>query len=294
MSDRFDSIKIGAHMSSSKGFDTVPANTVKIGGNAFQIFPHSPRTWKATPVGEVMGERFRGEMEKHSLRARDCLVHSGYLVNLASPREEVWEKSVALLSLELKITAALGLKYLNFHPGSHLGEGFQKGADRILKGLETVLSENEASDTTLLLENVAAKGGNIGSRFEELKYIIEKSAQPERLGVTYDTCHGFDSGLDIRTRASVEALIDKIDSTVGYEKLKMIHLNDSKFPLGANKDRHEVIGKGFIGEGGGFRVFLWNEKIREKPWLLETPGDDAQHAVEIQYIKRLCGISGGE
>ncbi|RLL87656.1 deoxyribonuclease IV [Mesotoga sp. BH458_6_3_2_1] len=282
-------IRLGAHMSTSKGFDKVPKDTVAIGGNTFQIFPHSPRMWRASLPKEEMASSFIDEMKEKSLDPFDCMVHSGYLVNIASPNEEVWEKSVNLLSLEMKITAALGLKYLNFHPGSHLGDGLQEGVERILKGLEMVLGENQENDVILLLENVAAKGNHIGSSFDELEMIIEGSAQPERIGITYDTCHGFDSGFEIRTNEGVLKLIDEIDSKVGYEKLMMIHLNDSKFPLGAAKDRHEMIGKGYIGKEDGFRVFLSNERIQEKPWLLETPGDDADHALEIKYIRELLG-----
>lgn len=282
-------IKLGAHMSTSKGFDRVPKETVSIGGNAFQIFPHSPRMWRASLPKEEMSNGFKDEMKRESLDPFDSMVHSGYLINIASPNEEVWGKSVTLLSLEMKITASLGLKYLNFHPGSHLGDGLEEGIARILKGIEIVLGENQENDVMLLLENVAAKGNHIGSSFEELKSIIDGAVQPERIGITYDTCHGFDSGFEIRNKEDISRLIDKIDSTVGYEKLKMIHLNDSKFPLGAGKDRHEMIGKGHIGKDDGFREFLSNERIQEKPWLLETPGDDEDHASEIEYIKRLLG-----
>jgi deoxyribonuclease-4 len=282
-------IRLGAHMSISKGFDKVPGDTVGIGGNTFQIFPHSPRMWKASLPKSEMSASFISEMKDKSLDPFNCMVHSGYLVNIASPNDEVWEKSVNLLSLEMKITAALGLKYLNFHPGSHLGEGLSEGLERILKGMEIVLGENQDNDVMLLLENVSAKGNHIGSSFEELAAIIDGSVQPERIGITYDTCHGFDSGFDIRDLEGTLKLIDKIDSTVGYEKLKMMHLNDSKYPLGAGKDRHEMIGKGYIGMNGGFKEFLSNEKIQEIPWLLETPGDDADHALEIKYVRELIG-----
>lgn len=285
--------KIGAHMSTSRGFDKVPSDTVKIGGNTFQIFPHSPRMWRASLPTETQSESFKSEMVKHSLDFQSCMVHSGYLINLASPNEEVWEKSVELLSIEMKITASLGLKYLNFHPGSHLGEGVQYGIDKILRGIEIVLLENQDNEVQLLLENVAAKGNHIGSRFSELATIIEKSVQPERIGITYDTCHGFDSGYDIRTSDGISRLIDEIDKSVGYGKLKMIHLNDSKYPLGAGKDRHEILGKGYIGSDEGFMEFVSNGRIQEKPWLLETPGDDAEHSEEIKYIVELMSKSGG-
>lgn len=276
-------------MSTSKGLEKVPGNSVKIGGNAFQIFPHSPSMWKARIPDEKKILSFKKELLSSGMNKEDVLVHSGYLINLASPKEEVWEKSVALLSLEMQIVDSLGLKYLNFHPGSHLGTGLEAGLSRIVRGLELVLKENQGNDVVLLLENVAPKGGNIGSKFMELGKIIEGSVQPERIMITYDTCHGFDSGYDMTSEEAVEKLLEEIESTMGLEKLAMIHLNDTKFPLGAAKDRHERIGKGFIGKDG-FEPFLTNPEIMKVPWLLETPGNDVEHGEDIIIVKEIIGI----
>ena len=276
-------------MSTSGGIEKVPGNTLKIGGNAFQVFPHSPSMWRANLPEASRSEAFREALAASAITMEEVLVHSGYLINLASPKDEVREKSIGLLSLEMKIVASLGLKYLNFHPGSHLGTGLEAGIARIVRGLDLVLEENQDNGVVLLLENVAPKGGNIGSRFEELEMIISGSNHRDRIMITYDTCHGFDSGYDITSREAVERLLNEVDSTVGVTRLAMIHLNDTKFPLGAGKDRHERIGQGFIGRKG-FEPFLADPYISGIPWLLETPGDDAEHKEDIGIVKKIAGI----
>ncbi|AKI98067.1 deoxyribonuclease IV [Kosmotoga pacifica] len=282
-------VKIGAHMSTSKGYHRVPFETLEIGGNTFQIFPHSPSMWKAKLPEEKKVELLKEAMANTGLNPGDVLVHSGYLINLASPKKEVREKSIELLKQEVRIVEMLGLKYLNFHPGSHLGTGLDTGIDRIASGIDEVLSTVENSEIILLLENVAPKGGNIGSTFEELKLIIERTSYSDQIGITYDTCHGFDSGYDICSRNAVEKLLIEIDHWLGLERLKMIHLNDSKYPLGAAKDRHERIGEGYIGYEG-FTAFLSNDEILKRPLLLETPGGNAEHAEDIQRVKKILGI----
>jgi deoxyribonuclease-4 len=277
---------LGAHMSTSKGYHKVPENSLKIGGTAFQIFPHSPSQWKARfPTPEEIN-RFKNSMKKAGFTNEEVLIHSGYLINLASPKIEVWEKSVKLLKEEIKTVTSYGLKYLNFHPGSHLGKGLSGGLDRLAKGLDKALNESESDDIVLLLENVSPKGGNIGSTFEELKRILGLVSFSEKFGITYDTCHGFDAGYDITSKSGMENLMDEIDKTVGLNKVKMIHLNDSKFPPGSAKDRHERIGEGYIGDSG-FACFLSYEYFREKPLILETPGKDQEHKQDISRIKSI-------
>jgi len=284
-------IRLGAHMSTSRGYEKVPMDSTKIGGNTFQIFPHSPSMWRARLPDEELALKFKSEMSKARITREDALVHSGYLINLASPKDDVREKSIDLLALEMKIVSALGLKCLTFHPGSHLGTGLDNGIERIVRGLEIVFSRNEDNDVLLLLENVAAKGGNIGSRFEELREIIDLCTYRDRLYVTYDTCHGFDSGYDLSSRENVQKLIDSFGGVLGLERLLMIHVNDSKYPLGAGKDRHARIGEGYIGKEG-FKHFLSNDFVQGIPWLLETPGGDSEHAEDITIIKNILGLNG--
>ncbi len=274
-------VKIGAHMPISKGFDRVPADTVGIGGNAFQIFPHNARSWKAGLPSEEVARKFKREMAKQKIDWENAFCHCGYLVNLASPKEDIWESSVELLKVEIEICRKLGIKYLNIHPGSHLGSGEDEGIERIARGLNKVL--NETDEVVILLENVSQKGGNIGYRLDQLKRIVDLVDQKERVAITYDTCHGFDSGYDITKREGVTRLLEEIDRLFGLEKLKMIHLNDSKYPLGAAKDRHERIGEGFIGRQG-FAVFFSFKEIQRVPWILETPGGNEEHKEDIERV----------
>lgn len=281
--------KIGAHMPISKGFGKVPYETLEIGGNSFQIFNHSPRVWRSSLPDIKETTKFRKSMEECKINFDNAFVHSGYLVNLASPKEEVWNKSIKLLIQEIKICELLGLKYLNVHPGSHLGEGEEFGLKRIVEALKLVFRETESSNVVILLENVSPKGGNIGYKFEHLNYIMH--AFKNRIAVTYDTCHGFDAGYDITTVSGMKKLIDEIENTVKIENIKMIHLNDSKYPLGSAKDRHENIGKGFIGISG-FRNFLSFEEFQNIPLILETPGSNSEHAEDIKILETeiLCKL----
>ncbi len=272
----------------SRGFPAVPKETVEIGGNAFQIFPHNARQWRARLPDRATANQFKRNMKKYSISYEAAFCHSGYLVNLASPKEDVWKRSIDLLEKEIRICAALGIRYLNIHPGSHLGEGEEKGIDLIAKGLDEVFRRTEGLDVMILLENVAPKGSAIGYKYEQMKKIIERTSFPERIGVTYDTCHGFDAGYDIRTPEGVRKLLEEIDEMVGLERLKMIHLNDSKHPLGAAKDRHESIGLGYIGREG-FKNFLSFDEIRRVPWILETPGGNEEHAQDIKRVLEIIG-----
>lgn len=278
-------IKIGAHMAITKGFSKVPEDSFNIGANTFQIFVHSPRVWAVTPIKPNDDVQFKENLKKYCIDPQDILVHSGYLINLASPKDDMWEKSINSMINEMQLCSQLGIKYFNVHPGSHLGEGEEFGINRIAKALDAIFKKT-SPDTTVLLENTAQKGGNIGYSFDQLGKIIKAVQNNSRLGITYDTCHGFDSYYDIRTKDGVRKLISEIDDSMGFDRLRMIHLNDSKFDLGAGKDRHEFIGKGFIGIEG-FRTFLSFDEIRKIPLLLETPGNDADHANDIMTVKSL-------
>jgi len=278
-------IKIGAHMPIGGGFKRVPKETIEIGGNAFQIFPHNPRQWKANlPLSEDALE-FKNGIKKYKIEIDSMLCHSGYLINIASPKEEGWKKSLDLLIKEMEICSALGIKYLNIHPGSHLGSGEDEGIKKIVKALNIALDSEK--NTFILLENVTKKGGNIGYKIEQLKLIIDNVKQPERLGITIDTCHAWDAGYDIVNK--LDEFLEKIDKLIGLEKLKFIHLNDSKNELGSNKDRHENIGIGIIGTDG-LKKILTNEIILSKPWILETPGDNEVHKQDIAKVKEILGV----
>ncbi|ABR31249.1 endonuclease IV [Thermosipho melanesiensis] len=280
-------IKIGAHMPISGGFKRVPKETHEIGGNAFQIFPHNPRQWKAKLPKDDDVEIFKKRVKEYNLTEDSMLCHSGYLINIASPKEEIWQKSLELLILEMNICKTLGIRYLNIHPGSHLNSGVEKGINQIVKALNIAMEKEK--ETFILLENVTKKGGNIGSTLEELKMIIEMVKYPERIGITIDTCHAFDAGYDITNKEKLDKFLKMIDKLFSLEKLKFIHLNDSKNELGSNKDRHENIGKGKIGVKG-LKTFLTNETIQKIPWILETPGDNEVHKNDIKEVFNILGV----
>jgi deoxyribonuclease-4 len=279
-------LKIGAHMSTSQGFGEVVKRTKHIGGNTFQIFSHNPRSWRVRGYDKSEFEGFKTAMKENNVNFSDVLVHAGYLINLSSFKDDMWEKSINLAIQEIIVTAKLGIKHYNVHPGSHLGKGEEYAFDRISKALDRILTETKDLGVTILLENVAKKGNNIGWNMKQLGKIISRASYKDCLGITYDTCHGFDSYYDISKKDGVEKLLNEIDTFIGLEKFKMIHLNDSKYPLGAAKDRHEFIGQGYIGIKG-FENFLSFEEILKRPLILETPGDDSVHAKDIETVKSI-------
>lgn len=278
---------IGAHMSSP--ISSVPLRTIQIGGNTFQIFSHSPRMWKIS-FNERESQKFKKEMDNYKFDRTKVLIHASYLINLASPKEDVWEKSKALLKSELEIAHELNLKHVNVHPGSRLDTSLKPALERAGRAIYEVLKDSP-KDVTLLLENVSPKGGNIGYNFSQLKTIADISGCDVKF--TYDTCHGFDSGYDIRTQDGMKELLNEIDDTIGMDKLVMCHLNDSKYPVGFHKDRHERIGKGYIGKDG-FANFLSYNEIRFIPMILETPGSDLEHAEDISTVKEILSLLGLE
>ncbi len=278
-------IFIGAHMSSP--ISTVPKRTVEIGGNTFQIFSHSPRIWKIS-INEREREKFKLEMSKWKIQPEKAMIHASYLINLASPKDDVWQKSKALMKEEMKIAHLLGLRYVNVHPGSRLKETMEYGLKRCATAVREIVDDSP-KDVTLLLEIVAPKGGNIGYSFSQLEKI--KELADRNVKFTYDTCHGFDAGYDITTSKGMKNLVKEIKNTVGMENLVMCHLNDSKYPLGAGKDRHERIGRGYIGKEGFLRFFSQEEFLRI-PMILETPGSDKEHAQDIVIVKEILSQLG--
>jgi deoxyribonuclease-4 len=274
-------------MGISKGFHVVPKETKEeVKANAFQIFNHSPRFWKVAMPPEEDAVKFIRSMAEYAIDFRNTLVHSSYLINLASPKDDVYEKSIATMIQEIRICDLLNLPFLNVHPGSHLGEGEEFGIHRIANGLNRIFLDVPESQTMILLEGVSPKGGNIGYHPHQIRNIIE-TVHPDyhsKLGYCYDTCHGFDAGFDITTVKGVSHLIETIRSELGWDRLKMIHLNDSKFPLNAHQDRHANIGEGTIGREG-FSVFFSFKEWQDIPLILETPGDNAEHKQDIETIR---------
>jgi deoxyribonuclease-4 len=273
---------IGAHVSISGGFERAVEREVDLGGNCGQIFVGSPRGWAVGDVETDEAEAFRRASDEADVGP--WIVHGTYLINLATPKDDLGERSVETVQDELDAAAALGIPYYVFHPGSHTGAGREQGVANIAARLSEI---DVPDETTLLLENTAGKGTTMGVDFAELDAMVEQSEHGYGdLGVCLDTCHLFAAGYDFRTEETIEETVAELDQTVGIENVPYLHLNDSKHPLGSEKDEHEHVGKGEIGEDG-FRRFINHEALRDLPMVLETPEDDKGYAWNVRKCREL-------
>jgi deoxyribonuclease-4 len=277
-------LRIGFHVSIDGSVDNAVDRAAELGCNTFQIFTRNPRQWHSTKLNAETAKAFYDKVKMHKIAP--VFVHMPYLPNLASPRTEVYEKSVKSLISELERCQQLKIPYLVTHLGSHLGAGMESGFTRLIDGINQALSYT-AGDVTLLLENTAGTRNSMGSSFEAIQHIIERLTHPERVGVCLDTSHAFAAGYDLRTEETVKMTIIKIDDIIGFEKLKLVHLNDSKGDLNSRIDRHEHIGMGMIGEEG-FRSIL-SSKLGELPLILETPKDIRRSDIgNLEKVKELA------
>jgi deoxyribonuclease IV len=277
-------VLLGAHVSTSGGIHTAIDRIEAFGGDAVQVFTQSPRTWRPTNHDPANFERFKERRDEAGIRSVVC--HALYLCNLASPDDDVYDKSVAAMVNTVDVACAIDADAVVFHVGSHLGSGFEVGLERVLPAMEQVLAR--CSDTTwLLMENSAGAGGTIGRSLEELVTIWERLDRHPRLGVCLDSCHLYVSGVDVTDRAALDALLDDLDGRIGLDRLRVLHANDSKAPLGSNRDRHENIGEGLMGEGLG--AFLARPRLQGLPVLLEVPGKDGKgpNADEVRKLREL-------
>jgi deoxyribonuclease-4 len=261
-------MRLGAHESIAgglhKAFDRALAATCE----AVQVFVKSNRSWAVTPLTEEEIAHFKARAEETGIRP--VVGHTSYLLNLGTPDELLWEKSRNMLIIELKRCEALGIPWLVLHPGAHVGSGEKAGLIRVAEGLAEVHAAAPGFRTQVLLETTAGQGSSLGHTFEQLARIIEMTPQGERLGVCLDTCHVFAAGYELRTEEGYGATMAAFDRALGLERLKALHLNDSKGEFGERKDRHEHIGKGHIGLEG-FRHVVNDPRLAGLPGLLETP-----------------------
>ncbi len=260
---------LGAHVSISGSIDKAVDRAKDLGCTTFQIFTRNPRGWEAKPLKKGDVKAFREKFEEAGYRI--AVAHMPYLPNIASPEKKTYQKSVRSLIQELKRTGDLGLQYLVIHVGSHLGKGLAKGIEQVAKAVNTAFSKVN-NDVVLLLENMAGQKNSVGSRFEDIRRILNLIDEEKRVGICFDTCHAFAAGYDLRTRKAVENTLRDFDEIIGLEKLKVVHVNDSKGDLGSGLDRHEHLGMGKIGERGFFE-FVHHPAIRPLPLILETPVD---------------------
>lgn len=269
---------IGAHVSIAKGFKKAAQISVDIGANTFQFFSRNPRGGNAKEFNEKDMAAFQKIREENNFGK--LLAHAPYTMNLAAANEDTYEFAKMVIREDVKRMDSIGVEYICFHPGSHVGGGVEEGTRKIIEGLNQAITGDE--NITVLLETMSGKGTEIGRSFEEIRAIIDGVEHNERMGVCMDTCHIFSAGYDIVN--DLDGVLDEFDRVIGLDRLKTIHLNDSMMPFGKNKDRHAGIGEGEIGMKALLEV-VNHPKLRDIPFFLETPYDDEGHGREITMLK---------
>lgn len=272
---------LGAHVSAEGGVQNAPVNAHEIGARAFALFTKNQKQWVANPLTLASIKMFRDNCEKFDYKPFQILPHDSYLINLGHPEPESLEKSRKAFLDEIQRCEQLGLDRLNFHPGSHLNMlTIDECLKRIAESINLVLDKTKG--VTAVIENTAGQGTNLGHTFEQLKTIIDNVEDKSRVGVCIDTCHAFTSGYDVRTEEEFKKTFQKFEEVIGIEFLKGMHLNDSKKEFATRVDRHDNIGKGFVGEDV-FSVIMNDPRFDNMPLILETP----EESLWEEEIKRL-------
>lgn len=273
-------LNIGCHLSAAGGFTAMGKDAIAIGANTFAFFTRNPRGGKSKAIDEKDVKGLLEIMEGNGFAK--LVAHAPYTLNPCSLTEKVREFAKIAMTEDLQKMEYLPGNYYNFHPGSHTGQGTEKGIELITKLLNEVLTEG--MNTVVLLESMAGKGSEIGGTFEELAEIIRRVELKDKIGVCLDSCHISDGGYDIK--ANLDGVIEEFDKIVGLKYLKAMHLNDSLNPLGAHKDRHAKIGEGYLGTET-FEKIINHEKLKDLPFILETPNELEGYAAEIATLRSL-------
>ncbi len=265
-------MKLGAHMSAAGGCYKALERAEELGCTAVQLFSKNANQWAAKPISEEEADLFKRTREQFCLDASALIVHDSYLINLASPDDRLWEKSLQAFGHELDRCATLGIPALVTHAGAHMGSGEEVGLERIARGIDRVLTERPGQQVTVLLETTAGQGTCLCYCFEHFATVLGSlSAENKaRVAVCWDTCHLFAAGIDFTEPLTYERMVESFDRIVGLDKLRAIHLNDSKKGLGSHLDRHEHIGKGALGVEP-FRMIMNDPRLAALPKVLETP-----------------------
>lgn len=271
-------LNIGCHLSTSKGYESMGKDALKIGANTFQFFTRNPRGSKAKEIDPEDIKALLKLIKENKFGT--LLAHAPYTLNACSAAESTREFALQVMKEDLERMEYLPNNLYNFHPGNHIKQGTEVGINYIINMLNTILKPEQT--TTVLLETMSGKGTEIGSTFEELKQIIDGVNLSDKIGVCLDTCHVYDAGYDIVN--NLDGVLDEFDRVIGFDRLHAIHLNDSKNPFSSHKDRHETIGKGFIGKESLIQV-INHPKLCHLPFFLETPNDLLGHAEEIKILK---------
>ncbi len=277
---------LGAHVSIAGGLYNAIANGEKIGANAIQIFSKNQTRWLTKPLLQQDAIKFQQAWKNSSIK--EIVIHDSYLINLGSPDSTILNKSRDAFLDEIERADMLGIRFLVFHPGSHINSGEKTGIKTIADSLNLIINKHPDYQLRLLLEATAGQGTNLGYKFEQLAEIINRVEDKTKVGVCLDTAHIFAAGYDLRTPETYDITISEVDSIVGLDNLFCFHINDSKKEFNSHVDRHEQIGEGFLGIEP-FRRLLNDPRLTEIPKLLETPGDETDFKRNLDLLKSLIG-----
>jgi len=276
-------VRVGAHASIAGGVYNAVDEQVEVGGNCGQIFTHSPQVWQDPSIGDDEAERFREATATEAIGP--WVIHSSYLVNLCTPKDDLREKSIDAMQKEVDAAAKLDIEYVNVHLGAHTGAGVEGGLDNAASALDEL---DVPDGVTVLVESDAGSGTKLGGEFEHLAAVLDRSSQD--LEVCLDTAHMFAAGYDLSTPEAVEETVGEFDDVVGLEELACLHLNDSKHECGTNKDEHAHVGEGHIGEDGMHAV-VNHDDLRDLPLVLETPNEDGRgFAWNVEKVRELRSV----
>lgn len=275
-----DMLTIGCHLSATKGFEAMGKQALSIGANTFQFFTRNPRGGKAKALDPEDAKKLVTLAKEHNFGP--LLAHAPYTLNACSAEERIRTFAKETMKDDLSRMEFLPHNYYNFHPGSHVKQGAEAGIQMIAQMLNEILQPEQT--TTVLLETMAGKGTEVGRSFEELRAIMDLVECKDKMGICLDTCHVFDGGYDIVE--NLDGVLQELDAIIGLDKLKAIHMNDSKNPLASHKDRHETIGNGYIGLNAMEQI-INHPKLRKLPFYLETPNDLEGYAKEIKLLRSL-------
>ena len=280
-------MRIGAHVSTRGGILTAFDRARELGAEAVQVHPTPPQTWRRLHLEAEEVQEFRRRLTSTGLV--DFFFHAVYLINLGTPRPELLASSEASLAHYLQLANELGVAGVIFHPGSHLGRGFDSVLDQIGSTMRSAL-EAAPGEARLLVENSAGAGANLGATLPEIRRILEAVDSP-RVGLCLDTAHAFTSGWQLTTEAGLSAALAEFEAEIGWDRLWAVHANDSKAPFGSNRDRHENIGEGEIGSEA-FARMLADPRLRRPPWILEVPGQERQgpDRANVDRLRKLAGL----
>lgn len=277
-------MRLGAHVSTAGGMVNAVRQGVELECEAIQVFTRNQRQWTPKPLDPAAIETYRAEATAAGYD-RDAVAHASYLINLASEDPTTAERSEAAFVDEIERCAQLGIAYLCFHPGSHVGAGEARGLELVAERVRSAVAATRGRQVKILIENTAGQGTNLGNDLEHLRVLL-KTIKSRRVGVLIDTCHLFAAGYDFRTRATYKKTLAALDDAVGLDRILGFHLNDSQHPLGSRKDRHANIGQGEIGEDA-FRFLMKEKAFKDIPGLLETPGSPDAYVDDLARLRAM-------